>query len=236
MKNSSPTLLLQREGSISLTKRSPSLFKRGARGEFILILLIITTLSFPIMRKLPDGNVKIYSDSEIGGITISQNDFVGIGTNNPQHKLDIIGTVNATNFEGNGSGLTNITTETANHLSNNNISQFVNDSGYIDNITLIPGPAQNINNNDTISVGNYNYKIVNGNNNNVNSNTYTPIQDGLYDGQLLIIVGGNNNTVNIKDSGNTMLKGMASIKLGQTLTVIWVQPLGKWVETSRSIN
>ncbi|MDD5456417.1 MAG: hypothetical protein PHV30_05220 [Candidatus Margulisbacteria bacterium] len=188
------------------------------------------------MRKLPDGNVKIYSDSEIGGITISQNDFVGIGTNNPQHKLDIIGTVNATNFEGNGSGLTNITTETANHLSNNNISQFVNDSGYIDNITLIPGPAQNINNNDTISVGNYNYKIVNGNNNNVNSNTYTPIQDGLYDGQLLIIVGGNNNTVNIKDSGNTMLKGMASIKLGQTLTVIWVQPLGKWVETSRSIN
>ncbi|MFA4815547.1 MAG: hypothetical protein WC653_05685, partial [Candidatus Gracilibacteria bacterium] len=58
-------------------------------------------------------------DLQAGGVTkvaIQQTGNVGIGTTSPSRTLEVAGIIKATNFEGNGSGLTNVTASNATSL------------------------------------------------------------------------------------------------------------------------
>ena len=74
----------------------------------LLILITLGQLSFGIVALKPDGSMQIYATTPQNGIVVSLNGDVGIGTITPTDRLQVLGTVNATGFEGKGTGLTNI--------------------------------------------------------------------------------------------------------------------------------
>lgn len=75
----------------------------------LFILLLISSLFAIGPRKFIDGSESWYIINRGDGITISINSTVGIGTPTPSYKLDVVGTINATAFIGDGSELTNVT-------------------------------------------------------------------------------------------------------------------------------
>jgi hypothetical protein len=63
------------------------------------------------------------------------------------------------------------------------------------------------------------------------------IQDGQEDGQILILEGTNDvNTVTIDDGSNTAMAGDMTLGNRDTISYIWDNSSGLWVETARSNN
>ncbi len=105
------------------------------------IIVIVTAL---ITSNLA-AQVFIKNSSDDTTMAIMENGNVGIGIENPQQKLDVDGTVNATFFTGNGSGLTGTGDNLGNHTATQNIrlsgswlsndggneGVFVNTNGYV---------------------------------------------------------------------------------------------------------
>lgn len=67
------------------------------------------------------------------------------------------------------------------------------------------------------------------------SSTSEAIQNGMFLGQLLILIGSDDiNTITIKDLANTNMNGDAVLKQYDTLTLVWTGDL--WTEISRYIS
>ncbi len=198
----------------------------------IALCLVIVNLSFAINRKGQNGYVQIYADSPTSGITISANGYVGIGVVSPIAKLDVQGTINAVAFSGDGKQITNVVS--ADHLTNPLISQFTNDSNYLE---ISRGATQNIANNDVIMTGKYLYKVL------TSQATVTAggIANGLIDGQLLVLINGNLTSPYAQITiplTNVFLLGNAAyrLKTRSSMMLIWSASLYRWVQVSGSVN
>ena len=207
------------------------------KDYFLAILLtLLFSSSFCVYRKNASGFIQLYPDSSVDGITISQNGWIGIGTDSPQNKMDVAGTLNATTYLGDGSKLTGVTAQTANvalALKSPLISQFTNDSGYLTgSVSLAKGAAQVLNAGDVITAGNYNYKIVSS----IPNNNIITLANGFYDGQIFIIIASGTKTFTLKSTPSIHIHGDCTFTNAQTLTLIWASDIGTWVELSRSPN
>ncbi len=76
------------------------------RIKFLFLLLLGITQASVVYP--PDGSLQVYTDTPTHGLTISVNGNVGIGTIDPSTKLEVLGTVSANAFAGNGAQLTSV--------------------------------------------------------------------------------------------------------------------------------
>ena len=64
----------------------------------------------------------------------------------------------------------------------------------------------------------------------------TPVADGVYAGQRLVISGtSDTDTVKILGSANIVINGDWTSGVGRALTLFWDSTLGRWIEEARTI-
>lgn len=67
-------------------------------------------------------------------------------------------------------------------------------------------------------------------------NSTTPLNNSSTDGFVVILIGRSaTNTVTIPDSGNVDLNGSITLGANTSITLIWMNAIGKWVELNRNI-
>ncbi|MBN3034502.1 MAG: hypothetical protein JW861_02885 [Bacteroidales bacterium] len=193
-----------------------------------------------------------------GNSYINNSGNLGIGLTNPTAKLEVNGTVKATSFTGDGSGLTGIAGDNlGNHQASQNIRMnnhwlsgdgtnegiFIQNNGMVGVGTSDPGATLEVDGNFATTKGfidltgytsytlfpEKSFYYITGD----PAGTTLTIADGVAEGQMLTIVVSQNFPVTIPDSGNARLSGTWTGISDGLIMLIWGHA---WIEVSRSVN
>ncbi len=103
----------------------------------IFFVIFVAAFSLAIIKQDPvDGSIQIYTRNPANLLVISANGNVGVGTLAPGAKLEVAGTVSASAFVGNGTGLTDLP-----QVATSSFAISMNATGLLGAITVATGNA-----------------------------------------------------------------------------------------------